>query len=139
MWVWIETKVYIKSGKLPVHWSSKHPTKYKYNAIVNELHRSERVINYFNFEVKCITREFLSADFHKIFIRNTVEYLNKPKLIILWLPFSESNEKFTKNLIKKLVIFTINKCKLNIVWNTRNIRSPFQIKVMLNITAALFT
>ena len=42
--------------------------------------------------------------------------------------FLESNEKFTKSLIKKLVIFKNNKCKFNIVWNTRNIRSLFQIK-----------
>ena len=44
------------------------------------------------------------------------------------LPFSESNEKFTKSLIKKLVTFTNNKCKFNIVWKSRNIRSLFQIK-----------
>ena len=30
--------------------------------------------------------------------------------------------------MKKLVIFTDNKCKFNIVWNIRNIRSLFQIK-----------
>ena len=50
------------------------------------------------------------------------------KLIILRLQFSESNEKLAKNLIKKLVIFTNNKCKFNVAWNTRNIRSIFRIK-----------
>ena len=50
------------------------------------------------------------------------------KLIILRLLFSESNEKVTKSLVKKLVIFTNNKCKFNIVWNTRNIRLLFQSK-----------
>ena len=30
--------------------------------------------------------------------------------------------------MKKLVIFTDNKCKFNIVWNIRNIRSLFQTK-----------
>ena len=50
------------------------------------------------------------------------------KLTILRLPFSDSNEKFTKSLIKTLIIFTNNKCKSNIAWNTRNIRSLFQIK-----------
>ena len=53
--------------------------------------------------------------------------------------FSESNEKFTKSLIKKLVAFANNKCKFNIVWNARNIRLLFQVKVLLNTTAALFT
>ena len=85
---------------------------------------------------------FFSAGFPKNFIRNITEYFNKDKddyiipewlfdeqkLIILRLPFSVSNEKFTKSLIKKLVIFTNNKCLFNIVWNTRNIRSLFQIK-----------
>ena len=54
--------------------------------------------------------------------------MDKQKLIILQLPFSESNEKFTKSLIKKLVIFTNNKCKFKSVSNIRNIRSPFRIK-----------
>ena len=76
------------------------------------------------------------------FIRNTIDYFNKDKhnsiilewlfdqwkLIVLRLPFSESNEKFTKSLIKKLDTFTNNKYKFNIVWNTRNIRSLFQVK-----------
>ena len=52
------------------------------------------------------------------------------KLIIQQLPFPESNEKFTKTFIKnkKLIIFINTKYKLNIIWNTRNIRSLFQIK-----------
>ena len=75
-------------------------------------------------------------------MRNIIDYFNKDKddfiiaewlfderkLVILRQPFSESNEKLTKNVIKKLVKFTNNKCKLNIVWDNRNIRSFFQIK-----------
>ena len=85
--------------------------------------------NDFNFEVKNITKKVLSAGFPKNFMRNTIEYFNKDKnnhitsewlfderkLIILRLPFSESKEKFTKELIKMLVIFTKNKCKFNVV------------------------
>ena len=88
-----------------------------------------------------MTKKFVSAGFPGNFIRNTIEYLSKDKdvyiipewlfdeqkLIILRLPFSESTKKFTKSLIKKLVIFANNKCKLNIAWNTRNIGSLFQI------------
>ena len=124
-----------------MHWSLKIPTRYKRNAITGELHRAKRIANDFNFEVKRITKKFLSAGFPKNFIRNTIEYFNKDeddyiipewlfdkrKLIILRPPFSVSNEKFTKSFIKKLAIFTNNKCKFNIVWNTRN-RSLFQIK-----------
>ena len=86
------------------------------------MQRAKRIAYGFNFEVKRITKKFLSAGFPENFIRNTVEYFNKDKnyyivpewlfderkLIIIRLPFSESNEKFTKNLIKKLVILTNN-------------------------------
>ena len=71
------------------------------------------IANDFNFEVKRITKNILSAGFYRNFIRNTIEYFTKDKdgyaipewifdeqkLIILRLPFSESNEKFTKSLL----------------------------------------
>ena len=112
-----ETKVYNKSKKLPVHQSSKIPTRYKHNVISGELHRAKRIAKDFNFEVKSITKKFLSTGNLTDFIRNTIEYFNKDKndyivpewlfderkLIILRQPFSEPNEKFTKNL----------KCKFN--------------------------
>ena len=113
-----------------MHWSSKIPTRYKHNAITGELHRTKRIANDFNFEIKCITKKFLSAGFPKNFIKNTIEHFNKDKddyinpewsfderkLIILRLPFSESNEKLSKSLIKKPVIFAYKKCKFNIAW-----------------------
>ena len=34
----ITTQVFSKSTKLPVHWSSKIPVRYKRNAITGELH-----------------------------------------------------------------------------------------------------
>ena len=89
---------------------------------MGELHRAKRIGNDFNLEEKRITEKFLWATFSINFIRNTIEYFNKDKvdniipewlfdewkLIILRLLFSESNEKFTKSLIKKLVIFKNN-------------------------------
>ena len=54
----METKVYNNSKKLPVHWSSKIPTRYKHNAITGELHRAKRIANHFNFEIKRITKSF---------------------------------------------------------------------------------
>ena len=45
-----------------------------------------------------------------------------------------------KNLAKALSKYLqIIKCKFIIVWNTRNIRSLFQIEDNLKSTAALFT
>ena len=43
----IETKVYNKSKKLPMHWSSKI-------ALTWELHRAKMIANNFSFVVKCI-------------------------------------------------------------------------------------
>ena len=102
--------------------------------------------------MKCTAKKFLSAGFPKNFIRNTIEYFNKDKtnyifprwlfderkLIILRLPFSESNEKFTKSLIQKYVKFTNNKCKFSFIWNTRNIDNYLKLKIKLNTTAAWF-
>ena len=125
-----------------MHWSSKILTKYKRNTITGELHRAKRIAGDFNFEVKRITKKVLLARFPKNFIRNTIKYFNEDKndynipewlfderkQVILRLTFSESNETFTKSLIKILVMFTNNKCKFSIIWNPRNIRSLFQIK-----------
>ena len=72
----IETKVYNKSKKLPVHWSSKIPNRYKRNAITGELHKTERTADDLIFEAKRITKKFLSASFPNNFIRNAIEYFN---------------------------------------------------------------
>ena len=62
----METKVYNKSKKLSVHWSSKILTKYKRDAITGELHRAKRIANDFNFKVNRITKRlFLSIGFPK--------------------------------------------------------------------------
>ena len=37
----ITTQFFSKSTKLPVHWSSKIPVRYKRNAITGELHRAK--------------------------------------------------------------------------------------------------
>ena len=117
-----------------MHWSSKIPTRYKRSAITGELHTAKRIANNFNCEVKRKVKKFLSTGFPRNFIRNTIEYFNKDKdyyvipewlfdewkLIILRLLFSESDEKFAKSLIKKLVIYIHNNRKFKIVWNTRN-------------------
>ena len=52
------------------------------------LHRAKMTADDFNFELKCITKKFLSAGFPKKFIRNAAEYFNKDKIdyiILEWL------------------------------------------------------
>ena len=72
----IETEVYRKSKKLPVHCSSKTTSRYQRNAIMGESHRARRIANDFSFEMKRITKEVLSAGFPRNFIGNTIEYFN---------------------------------------------------------------
>ena len=52
----IKTNVYNNPKKLPGHWSSKIPTRYKGNAQTCELHRAKRIANNKNLEIKRITK-----------------------------------------------------------------------------------
>ena len=51
-----KTQVYNKAKKLPVHWSSKVPYKYKKNAITGELRRAKRIALNFG-EVNKMTQD----------------------------------------------------------------------------------
>ena len=74
----IKTKVHNTSKKLPLHLSAKLSARYKRNVVTGEFHWAKRTADDFNFEVKRITKKFLSAGCHRYFIR------------------SNENEKFTK-------------------------------------------
>ena len=50
------------------------------------------------------------------------------KAFTIHLPFSPSNESFVKRFISKLNYFTNEKCKFNVVWNTRKVQSLFPLK-----------
>ena len=138
----IETQVYNKGKKLPVHWSSKVPYKYKRNAITGELHRAKRIASNFDDETKRIRSKYKDAGYPKHVIENTIKNFNRKKdelLIPPWLfderkhvtirlPFSSKNEKYCAYFINKLVFFTSEKVKFNVVWNTRKIQSLFPLK-----------
>ena len=40
----ITTEVFRKTSKLPVHWSSKVPKWYRWNAVLGDLHRSKKYL-----------------------------------------------------------------------------------------------
>ena len=50
------------------------------------------------------------------------------KAFTICLPFSLSKESFMKMFISKLIYFTNEKCKFNVVWNTKKVQSLFLIK-----------
>ena len=47
-----ETQVYRKETKIPTHWSSSIPKKYKRNAISVDLHRSKQISSNYDTEVQ---------------------------------------------------------------------------------------
>ena len=129
----IITKVCTRSKKFPVYWSSKIPLRYKRNAIIRELHRSNKVMSNFSSELKRIKIRHLQASlsFHfknDIFCRFNQEKGNilipewlfdDRKKLLIRLPFAPANEKFVKSFINKLEIFTNYQVKFSIVWNTQ--------------------
>ena len=138
----MKTQVYNKAKKLPVHWSSKVPYKYKRNAITGELHRAKRIASNFDNETKRIRNKYRDAGYPKNVIENTIKNFNSKKdelLIPPWLfderkhvtirlPFFSKNERYCAYFISKLVCFTSGKVKFSVVWNTRKIQSLFPLK-----------
>lgn len=107
----LNEKSKISQKNFPVQWSLNIFTKYKRNVVTGELDRANRIAIDFNNKVHGIAKKLLSAGLLKTFIRNTIEYFNEnnndliipewlfdeQNLIIVRLPFSESNEKFSKS------------------------------------------
>ena len=55
----IKTKVHRNERKLPVHWTSKIPKRYKRNAINADLNRAARIASTFTEEIPTITQKVL--------------------------------------------------------------------------------
>ena len=68
----ITMQVFSKSTKLPVHWSSKIPVRYKRNAITEELNQAKRIASDFNKELKRIRKKYQNAGFSLKFINETI-------------------------------------------------------------------
>ena len=69
----ITTEVFGKSGKFPVHWSSKIPVvRYKRNAITRELHWPKWIASDFNKELKRTVQNYRNARFLLKFIKETI-------------------------------------------------------------------
>ena len=68
----IAMQVFSNSTKLPVHWSSKIPVRYKRNAITGELNRAKRITPDFNKELKRIRQKYRNAGFSLKFINKTI-------------------------------------------------------------------
>ena len=58
-----KTEVKRNERKLPVHWSSKVPKRYKRNAIISDLNRATRITSFPGDEIPKIKQKFLNADY----------------------------------------------------------------------------
>ena len=132
--------------KLPVHWTSKIPVRYKRNAIISELHRAKKIATNFDMEIKRVVNKYTVAGFPSRSVHTITNNFNSGKgnlIIPQWLfdereaftihpPFSPSNESFVRMLVSRLNYFTSEKCKFNVVWNTRKVQSLFPLKDKVN-------
>ena len=87
----ITTQVFSKSTKLPVHWSSIIPVRYKSNGITGELHWAKRIASDFSKELKRIRQKYWNAKFPLKFINETIcnfergkEEMIIPEFYIWW-------------------------------------------------------
>ena len=144
----IETKVYRKPHKLPLHWFSKTPIRYKRNAIIGDLHRSKKISSHFPDEVEFIRKKYLSAGFPYRFVDSTIHNFSNPDpsrdedlplipnfffepplpFILIELPYCPENERYSKHFIRKIKSFLDTDCDVVIKWTTRKVRTMFSLK-----------
>jgi hypothetical protein len=139
------TKVHNKKGKLPTHWSSQTPTKWKHNCIMGDLHRASRISSNFNNEVHKIKQKYEEAGYPRKVILTAIKSFqakNKNnnnandsrasqeniKKMYIRLPYCTKNEALAKKFIRSLRRYTGNKFVFIILWQTKKIRSIFKIK-----------
>ena len=99
----ITTHVYNKTKKLPVHWTSKIPVRYKRNAIISELQRAKKIASNSDIEIKRIVNKYTAVGFPNTFVRSIINSFDSGKdnlIIPKWL-FEESKENCKKYVEKK--------------------------------------
>ena len=119
----IKTEVYRKANKFPVHWKSQIPKRYKRNAINGDLYRSWRISSNFNREKNQIRHKFSSAGYPMRFVNSVINdfeskgydpmipnYLfndsESKSIALIDISFCNENERASKQLLKKLKVFT---------------------------------
>ena len=76
------TKVYRKEAKIPAHWSSQIPKRYKRNSIKIDLHLAKKISTNFKEEIKFIRNKFIKADFTLPFINSVIKDFNNLQKIV---------------------------------------------------------
>ena len=85
----LQFSVYDNKNKLPFHWTSSVPKKYKRNAITGELHRSQKISDDFMSEVERIKIKYLNAGYPYRFVNSVIKSFNnreeEDQIIPSWL------------------------------------------------------
>ena len=77
------TKVYREETKIPTHWSSQIPKRYKRNSIKVDLHRAKNISTNFEEELKFVRNKFIKVDFPVPFINNVIkDFKNQQKNLL---------------------------------------------------------
>ena len=122
----VEISVYRKPNKLPLHWTSKVPKRYKRNEINGDLNRSYQISMNFNNEKEIIRQKYHLAgfptrfvdsvihQFHQKLLGEQVEYeliiseflfAELKKFILVEIPYCVSIENTVKRFLDKLLSF----------------------------------
>ena len=142
-----ETRVFRKPNKLPLHWFSKTPVRYKRNAITGDLHRAKKISSNYPEEVDKIHKKFVTAGFPERFVSSVISKFNNPvsideddmlippyffddpiPFILVEIPFCPENERLSKHFIRKFKSFFDTDCTVVVKWSTRKIRTLFRLK-----------
>ena len=146
-----KTEVYRKPNKIPVHWSSKIPKRYKRNAIWGDLTRSKRMSSDFQKETVCIRDKFRKAGFPTRFTNSVItqfqkKIINKEKMddddllipeyffecpkpfILIEVPYCPENEKLSHHFLSKFKQFSDNRFTVSIKWKTKRVKNLFNLK-----------
>ena len=110
------------------------------------MHRAKKIASNFDMEIKRVVNKYTVAEFPSRFVHSIIDnfdsgkdnliipqwFFDERKTFTIHLPFSPSNESFVKTIVSKLNYFTSEKCKFNVVWNTRKVQSLFPLKDKVN-------
>ena len=129
-----ETRVYRKPNKLPPHWVSKTPIRYKRNAITGDLHRSQKISGDYQQEVKLIKHKYVNAGFPQRFVSSVIDNFNNPTIqedsplippfffeepapfILVEILYCQENKRLSEHFIAKFKYFMDIKCKVVVKW-----------------------
>ena len=126
----ISTSVFRSDKKVPVHWSSKIPKKFKRNAVNVDLYRAKNIASDFSMEKKIVVEKFESAGFPSRFVTSVIKSfhekeLDDPKIpenlfklpkkfVCVNIPYCQQNEELSKKFMEKFHNFTNEKFGLMI-------------------------